>query len=237
MKNDRIHRSLPVMRITFIMSKAVGTISVAIVEDSSDLRDGLVQLIQATPGFALAGAFASCEHFIRHIKTTAPRPSAVTLMDIGLPGMSGIEGVQIIKTLLPSTDILMFTVFEDDQKIFDSLCAGASGYILKKTPPSKLLEAIRETHEGGSPMSATIARKVLAQFQSFSKPATPDYGLTEREHDVLAGLVKGMSYKMIADCYAISLDTVRSHIRHIYDKLHINSKGQAISLALKKHLL
>jgi DNA-binding NarL/FixJ family response regulator len=214
----------------------VETISVAIVEDDSEMRDGLVQLLQAA-GFNVAGAFSNCERFIDHIDTLGEHLPSVTLLDIGLPGISGIEGIGRIKALLPETKILMFTVFEDDQKIFDAICAGASGYLLKKTPPAKLLDAIRDTHEGGAPMSASIARKVLAQFQKFSKPAAPDYGLTEREHDILAGLVSGLSYKMIADAYSISIDTVRSHIRHIYEKLHINSKGEAISLALKSHLL
>jgi DNA-binding NarL/FixJ family response regulator len=213
------------------------TVTVAIIEDNSELRDGLVELIRGTPGFSCTVAFSNCEDFIEMISAHTASLINIVLMDIGLPGMSGIEGIPKVKALIPAVDILMFTVFEDDQKIFDSICAGASGYILKKTPPAKILEAIKETHEGGAPMSASIARKVLARFQTISSPGGTDYGLTDREHEVLAGLVKGLSYKMIADECSISIDTVRSHIRHIYEKLHINSKGEAIALALKNHII
>lgn len=215
----------------------MNTISVAIVEDNSELRDGLTQLLMATRGFAVAGAYASCEQFLNDMALPTCRMPDVVVLDIGLPGMSGVEGIREITSLVPGANILMYTVFEDDRNIFASICAGAVGYLLKKTPPAKLLKAIRETYEGGSPMSASVARKVLAQFQAFATPPPPDYGLTQRESDILSGLVQGLSYKMIGDQYSISIDTVRSHIRHIYDKLHINSKGQAISLALKNHLL
>jgi DNA-binding NarL/FixJ family response regulator len=202
-------------------------IPVAIVEDNNDLREGLAQLIQGTPGYKCVGALGSVEKL---------QPSVV-LMDIGLPGMSGIEGVQKLKARLPEVEVLMLTVFEDDRKIFDSLCAGASGYLLKKTPPAKILEAIQEIHEGGAPMSAKIARRVLQMFQSTQPTAPPTAQLTDRELQVLSGLVRGMSYKMIAYDYSISIDTVRSHVRHIYEKLHVNSKGQAISMAVKNRLL
>jgi DNA-binding NarL/FixJ family response regulator len=209
-------------------------IPVAIVEDNSDLREGLSQLIQGTPGYRCVGAFADCDQFLGSVEKLQP---SVVLMDIGLPGMSGIEGVQKLKARLPEVEVLMLTVFEDDRKIFDSLCAGASGYLLKKTPPAKILEAIQEIHEGGAPMSAKIARRVLQMFQSTQPTASPTAQLTDRELQVLSGLVRGMSYKMIAYEYSISIDTVRSHVRHIYEKLHVNSKGQAISLAVKNRLL
>jgi DNA-binding NarL/FixJ family response regulator len=210
------------------------TIPVAIVEDNSDLREGLSQLIQGTPGYKCVGAYGDCDQFLKSLDTVHPQ---VVLMDIGLPGMSGIEGVLRLKARFPDTEVLMLTVFEDDQKIFDSLCAGASGYLLKKTPPAKILEAIQEIHEGGSPMSAKIARRVLAMFQSPPPTASPTTQLTDRELQVLAGLVRGMSYKMIAAEYTISIDTVRSHVRHIYEKLHVNSKAQAITLAMKNRLI
>ena len=209
-------------------------IPVAIVEDNSDLREGLAQLIQGTPGYQCVGAFGDCSQFLGSLDKLHP---SVVLMDVGLPGMSGIEGVKKLKARLPEVEVLMLTVFEDDQKIFDSLCAGASGYLLKKTPPARILEAIQEIHEGGAPMSAKIARRVLQMFQSTPPTTSPTAQLTDREQQVLAGLVRGMSYKMIASEYSISIDTVRSHVRHIYEKLHVNSKVQAITLAMKNKLL
>ncbi len=213
------------------------SISVAVVEDNSELRDGLAQLIQGTPGYKCVGAFSSCEQLLGQLKSLKTHPPKVVLMDIGLPGISGIEGVQRVKAQLPGTDVLMLTVFEDEKKIYDSICAGASGYLLKKTPPAKILEAIQEINDGGAPMTATIARKVLSVFQSNPPPASVDYQLSEREREVLAGLVRGFSYKMIADQCSISIDTVRSHIRHIYEKLQVNSKAQAITLAMKNRLV
>lgn len=209
-------------------------ISVAVVEDNRDLREGLSQLIQGTDGYRCVGSYSTCAALLEGVDTIKPD---VVLMDIGLPGMSGIEGVQKLKARRPSTEVLMLTVFEDERKIFDSICAGASGYLLKKTPPLRILEAIQEIHTGGAPMTAKIARKVLSAFQDASPGISPDYQLSEREREVLAGLVNGLSYKMIADQCAISIDTVRSHIRHIYEKLQVNSKAQAISLAIKKKLV
>jgi DNA-binding NarL/FixJ family response regulator len=210
------------------------SISVVVVEDNDSLRDSLSQLIGGSTGYDCLGAFSNCEAFLRHLNELQPD---VVLMDIGLPGISGIEGVEAAKALRPTTEILMLTVFDDGAKIFDSLCAGASGYLLKKTEPAKILEAIKEIHEGGSPMTATIARKVLSSFQSATPSLPIRVQLSERERQVMAGLVKGLSYKMIADQCAISIDTVRSHIRHIYDKLHVNSKVQAIHLALRNRLV
>ena len=209
-------------------------ISVAIVEDNKDLREGLSQLIQGTPGYRCVGAYANCPEFLDGVDAIKPD---VVLMDIGLPGMSGIEGVEKLKSLRPATEVLMLTVFEDERKIFDSICAGASGYLLKKTPPLRILEAIQEIHDGGAPMTAKIARKVLTTFRDSNPNLSPDFQLSEREREVLAGLVKGLSYKLIADHCSISIDTVRSHIRHIYEKLQVNSKAQAITLAMKKKLV
>jgi DNA-binding NarL/FixJ family response regulator len=209
-------------------------ISVAVVEDNQDLREGLTQLIQGTEGYSCAGAFASCEQLLTAMESSEPE---VILMDIGLPGMSGIEGVALVKNRHPSTEVLMLTVFEDDKKIFDSICAGASGYLLKKTPPARILEAIRELHEGGAPMTPKVAKRLLASFHNTDTSPSPGVQLSQRERDVLAGLVKGLSYKMIADQCFISIDTVRSHIRHIYDKLHVNSRTQAITLAIRKRLV
>ena len=212
-------------------------IPVVIVEDNGELREGLAQLIQGTPGYRCLGAFSSCEQMIGQMKSLKSNPPKVVLMDIGLPGMSGIEGIQRVKAQLPTADVMMLTVFEDEEKIYKSICAGASGYLLKKTPPSKILEAIQEMSDGGAPMTATIARKVLNAFQSSPPPASVDYRLSDRELDVLACLVRGMSYKMIADHCGISIDTVRSHIRHIYEKLQVNCKAQAITLAINNRLV
>lgn len=214
------------------------SITVAIVEDNGELREGLAQLIKQAPGFSCSGAFANCEHFFEQMATKRIRAPRIVLMDIGLPGMSGIEGVQRTKELFPKTDVMMFTVFEDERKIFDSICAGASGYLLKKTPPHRILEALQELNEGGAPMTAAIARKVLSAFQQLPLPQqSSTFQLSERELEVLAALVQGLSYKMIGDKCFISIDTVRSHIRHIYEKLHVNSKTQAIALAMKNRLV
>lgn len=210
------------------------TITVAIVEDNTQLRDGLCQLIQGTPGFRCVGSFSACDQLLKSVEAVRPD---VVLMDIGLPGMSGIEGVQQLKVLRPETEVLMLTVFEDESKIFDSICAGASGYLLKKTQPTRILEAIQEIHDGGAPMTGKIARKVLSAFQNAPYPVQKDFRLSDRERDVLGGLINGLSYKMIADQCGISIDTVRSHIRHIYEKLHVNSKAQAITLAMKNRLV
>jgi two-component system, NarL family, nitrate/nitrite response regulator NarL len=208
-------------------------VAIAIVEDNPDLRDGLAELVKGAPDCSLSGAYGSVEDFLAAIEKI--RPSLV-LMDIGLPGLSGIEGLKALKAMRPEVDVLMLTVFEDESKIFDAVCAGASGYLLKKTPSAKILEAIREIREGGAPMTAKVAMKVLTLFRSSPPERKPDFQLTERELEVLGCLVMGSSYKMIADQCSISLDTVRSHIRHIYEKLHVNSKAQAIEKARKNKL-
>jgi len=209
-------------------------ISVAIVEDNRDLREGLSQLIKGTPGYSCVGSYGSCDQMLSGVKQAKPE---VVLMDIGLPGMSGIEGVQKLKQLLPGVEVLMLTVFEDEQKIFDSIVAGASGYLLKKISPTKLLEAIREVAAGGAPMTARIARRVLEAFQKGDPQKNDRVDLSERERQVLSGLVNGMTYQAIADQLFISIDTVRSHVKSIYDKLHVNSKAQAITLAMKNRLV
>jgi DNA-binding NarL/FixJ family response regulator len=210
------------------------SIKVVIVEDNHELREGLSQLVNGTPGYKCVGAFANCDSLLERIGRSMPD---VVLMDIGLPGTSGIEGVKMVKSRFPQIELLMLTVYEDERKIFDSICAGASGYLLKKTPPAKILEAIREIHNGGAPMTAKVARKVLDMFQQNAPAANTEYQLSEREREVLAALVKGLSYKMIAgQCY-ISVDTVRSHIKNIYEKLHVHSKSEAVVKALRSKLV
>lgn len=209
-------------------------IRVTIFDDSADMREGLFHLISMTPGFVLAGSFADCTNAVNNIDQTNPD---VVLMDIDMPLVSGIEAVHIIKGSFPQLNILMLTVFEDEVKIFEALRSGASGYLLKKTHPAKLLEAIQEVQRGGAPMSESIAKKVVEFFGKESKPKHNGYLLTVREKEVLQFLVQGHSYKMIAAELYITIETIRSHIKHIYDKLHVNSKSEAVVKAIKDRLV
>jgi DNA-binding NarL/FixJ family response regulator len=210
-------------------------IKVVIFEDNSNLRRGLTTLINGSSGFTCVGAFGNCDGLIKNIMDTTPD---VVLMDIEMPGMDGIEAVKILKPQFPGIKILMETIFEDDEKVFHSICSGAEGYILKNTPPSQILEAIREIHEGGAPMTPSIASKVLAMFKagtSFSSDET--YNLTDREMEILKLLVDGMSYKMIAEKCFVSIDTVSSHVKNIYRKLQVHSKSAAVAKAIKKKIV
>lgn len=211
------------------------SVRVAIFEDRAPVREALSLLVQGTEGLELAGAFADCNNLRPDIEQAQPE---VVLMDIEMPGMNGVEAVKILKREYPGITILMQTVFDDDEKVFHAICAGASGYLLKNTPPSKLLESIIESYQGGAPMSPSIARKTLSLFQKFLGPAQPpDYQLTNREKDILQQLVKGLSYKMIAGACNISFDTVRTHIRNIYEKLHVASMTEAVAKAIKERLV
>jgi DNA-binding NarL/FixJ family response regulator len=215
-----------------LVKKIFLEIKVAIFEDNISLLDSLTMLINGSPGYAVCGRFTNGDIPIDSITTLSPD---VVLMDIELPGKSGIELTTVIKQKLPGTRILMQTVFEDDNKVFDALCAGASGYLLKNTTPARILEAIREVYEGGAPMSPSIAQKVV---QSFHKKEIPNNnGLTEREAEVLQHLVMGKSYKMIADAMSISYGTVHSHMKNIYAKLHVNSMSEAVSKALRDKMI
>ena len=210
-------------------------ISVAIFEDNTNLRRGLATLVNGTSGFECAEAFANCNQLIENISRTKPD---VILMDIEMPGMSGIEAVSIIRKEFPEIKILMETIFDDDEKIFNSICAGAQGYILKNTPPSQILESIREIYEGGAPMTPAIASRVLMMFKSGNAVSQKEsFHLSERELEILKCLVDGMSYKLIADNCFISIDTVSSHVKAIYKKLQVHSKGEAISKAIKRNIV
>lgn len=204
-------------------------IRVAIVEDTKDIREGLELLINASPGFQCTAAFENAEAALEKLPADAPD---VVLMDINLPGMSGPECVKKLKPLCPQTQFLMCTVYEEDEHIFESLKSGATGYILKKTPAARLLEAITDIHNGGSPMTGGIARKVLASFT----PAAPSVkaDLSTREYEILEALSKGYRYKEIADKLFISIDTVRSHIRNIYEKLQVHSRTEALNKVFPK---
>ncbi len=209
-------------------------IKVMIVEDQEDTREGLATLIGSTPGFQIVGRFSSMEEVLPNVDREVPD---VLLADIGLPGMSGTEGVRLLRARHPSLQILMLTVYADDTHVFEAICAGACGYLLKETPPVKLLDAIREVSGGGAPMSPEIARKVIVTFQKAAPPRNPEYQLSSREMQILKLLADGHSYKTSADAICVSLDTIRFHIRHIYEKLHVHSKSDAVLKALKSGLI
>jgi DNA-binding NarL/FixJ family response regulator len=210
-------------------------IRVVIFEDNLSLRQGLYQLINGSDGFECVGAFEDCMNLIKNIEDTRPQ---VVLMDIGMPGINGIEAVNILRQKFPELKILMQTIFEDSDKIFESILAGASGYFLKTTSPARILEFIKETYEGGAPMSPSVATKVLKMMAEQAPSAkVNNFNLSEREKEILSCLVKGMSYKLIADACFISIDTVRGHIRNIYEKLHVHSKGEAIAIAIKGRIV
>src|SRR6185436_12016404 len=207
-------------------------IRVVIFEDSFLLRESLYQLINGSEGMTCVGAFSNCDDIVAHIEKTVPD---VVLMDIQMPGKNGIEGVKIIKQYFPEIKIIMQTVVEDDEKIFASICSGASGYLLKNTTPTRLLQAIVEAYEGGAPLTPAIAEKVLDKFRRQSPPPSGELNdLSTREKEILKCLVEGMSYKMIASSCKISIDTVRFHIRNIYEKLHVISKSEAVVKAIRR---
>ena len=209
-----------------VSEKIKGNITVAIVEDTQEIREGLVYLIQQSPGFNCVAAYGSAEDALEFLPNQRPD---VVLMDIGLPGMSGIECIKILKSRLPSCQIMMLTVFEDHDRIFDSLSAGATGYLVKKTAPTKILEAIRDLHEGGSPMSNQIARRVVQNLQGIPKQCPESEGLTPRQKQILQYLAQGFLYKEVADQLGLSVETVRTHIRNIYEKLQVHTRTDAIN--------
>ncbi|GAB4250591.1 MAG: response regulator transcription factor [Saprospiraceae bacterium] len=204
-------------------------IKIAIYEDNERLRQSLGLLIGAAPDMLLCGNYPNCLHIAEEVKYTQPD---VVIMDIDMPGISGTEGVRICKETRPETQIIMYTVFEDDERIFESLCAGADGYVLKKSGPQQLLDAIRNVFAGGAPMTPSIARKVIGHFHA-KKNAEENFHLSARELEILNYLVQGLSYKQIAAECHISLDTVRKHLQNIYHKLHVNCGTEAVAKALR----
>jgi DNA-binding NarL/FixJ family response regulator len=202
------------------------SISVSIVEDDAGVRNTLAKLIDSSSGFRCLSQHPSAESALRELPKANPE---VVLMDINLPGLSGVECVRRLKPTLPRAQIIMLTVYQNTEHIFNALAAGATGYLLKQTPPAELLAAIRDVHGGGSPMSSHIARKIV---QSFQKPAPVNRGLetlTPRETEVLDYLAKGFLYKEIAEALKISYDTVHAHIRKIYEKLQVRSRTEAVA--------
>jgi len=212
----------------------VKAIEILIYEDNDDMREGLAKVIQKTTEFNLSGAFADCMSAEAQIKKLLPD---VILMDIDMPGINGIQAVKIIRHFDVDVQILMLTVFDTNEKIFDALCAGASGYLLKKASPFKIIEAIKDVSSGGSPMTPEIAKKVLAHFSRQPLKNESIYNLTQREKDILFCLTQGYSYKMIASQLQLSIDTVRFYIKQIYLKLQVNSAPEAIAKALREHLV
>jgi DNA-binding NarL/FixJ family response regulator len=209
------------------------TITVAIIEDEPEVRQGLSYILNNTEGYSCTDAFESFPEALKSLKS-AP---AVLLSDIGLPVISGVEGVRLFKERFPQTAIIMLTVYSDDEKIFRSICNGASGYVLKKEPPARIVDAIREVHAGGSPMSSEIASRVLAAFRALAPKRSHERLLSRREEEILVELVRGNSYKSTADHLFISIHTVRFHIRSIYEKLQVHSKTEAVAKALKEGLV
>lgn len=210
-------------------------IRVSIFEDNKHLRESLFYLIHGSPGLTCSGQHPDCTDIEFVLRREKPD---VVLMDIEMPGINGIDGVRTIKQHFPEIQVLMQTIFQDDQHIFEAICAGASGYILKSTSPSGYIEAILDVHNGGSPMTGSIARKVLTLFQQKATPViSPDYLLTPREKDILGHMVQGLSFKMIADVSGVSYETVRTHMKSIYSKLHVNSNTEAVSKALRERLV
>lgn len=209
-------------------------IRVAIFDDNKTFADNLSLLFEGSEDYVLTGVYPNAINVLQKVAKASPD---VIIMDIKMPEVSGIEAVAIIKKEHPDLPILMQTVFEDDDKVFAAICAGAMGYILKGTPPNEMLKAITEVYEGGSPMSPVIARKVMLFFHTNQQPEPVFYDLSKREKEILKCLVDGQSYKLIADTCSISINTVNSHIRKIYEKLHVNSSLEAVSKAILNRII
>ncbi|SPF54812.1 Response regulator [Candidatus Sulfopaludibacter sp. SbA4] len=209
-------------------------IRVAIIEDRARTREGIQALVDGTPGYRCTGSFGSMEEALDQIDSDPP---AVVLLDIGLPGMSGIEGIRCLKERYPGVLLVMLTVYDDDRRILDAICAGACGYLLKSTPPARLLESLREVVGGGAPMSPEVARRVIGLFREIRPPAHADYGLTPHESRLLALLVDGHNFKTAAVEAGVSPSTVAWHMRRVYDKLHVHSKSEAVAKALRGRIV
>lgn len=205
-----------------------------IYEDNPQLREGLTMLINGSDGFEVLSAFKNCNNVEDEVRAFKPD---VILMDIDMPGTNGIEGLKRIREIDTDVKILMLTVFDDNKNVFDAISNGANGYVLKKTPHARLLEYIQEAQTGGAPMTSSIATQVLRMFSSLNNEKGEDYDLSEREKQVLQLLVNGYSYKMIASEMFIAIDTVRSHIKKIYEKLHVNSKSEAVAKAFRNKIV
>jgi DNA-binding NarL/FixJ family response regulator len=205
-------------------------IQVVIVEDQRDIREGLKFLIDNTPGYRCTGAFGSMEEAF---PAAEPGRADIALMDLGLPGMSGLEGIRRFKERYPRLHLVALTVYEDEERIFEALCAGASGYLLKKTPPARLLECLQDVVQGGAPMSPEVARRVITLFRAFRPPQRAEHDLTPHEVRLLGLLAEGHSYKTAAATLGSSVNTVAFHMKNIYAKLQVHSKSEAVAKALR----
>ena len=209
-------------------------VKVAIVEDQREIRECLALLVNGTDGYTCSGSYRSMEEAIEKIPRQVPD---VLLSDIGLPGMSGIDGVRRLKELCPDLLVLMLTVYDDDERIFDAMCAGACGYLLKKTPPARLIASLQEAFDGGAPMSPEVARRVIALFREIRPPDRADYHLTPHETRLLKLFVEGHNYKTAAVELKVSVNTINFHVRSIYDKLQVHSRSEAVAKALLNRLV
>jgi len=217
-----------------IASAQLDKIDVWLVEDNNEFRSAIAELINGTDSMKCERAFSSCEEAIACLQRD--EVPEVVLMDIGLPGMNGVEGVKIVKAHSPSTDVIMLTIYDDDENVFRAICAGASGYLLKNAPADSILNAITEVLDGGAPMNGAIARRVLEMFAKTSVPKS-EYGLTPREKEILQLLVDGFTMKQIAEKLFVSYHTIDTHQKNIYVKLHVHSRSGAVAKALKENLL
>ncbi len=211
-----------------------GPVKAAVIEDQKETREGLQALINGTPGYRCTGAFRTMEEALGKFTHEIPQ---VILVDIGLPWMSGIEGIPLLKERYQDAVVLVLTVYDDDERVFSALCAGASGYLLKKTPPAKLLESLNEALAGGSPMSPEVASRVIRLFRNLRLPERSDYDLTPHEVRLLKLLAEGHNYKTAAATLNVSVNTISFHMKHIYAKLHVHSKSEAVAKALRNQLV
>jgi DNA-binding NarL/FixJ family response regulator len=207
---------------------------VAIVEDLTEVRQGLSVLINGTPGFSCASAYRTMEEALEGV--AAPVPDLM-LVDIGLPRMSGIDGIRILKSRYPALQLLVLTVYDDDKRIFDAICAGANGYLLKTTPPARLLESMQEVLAGGAPMTPSVARRVIALFREIRPPEHADYDLTPHELRLLRLLVEGHNFKSAAAELGVTTHAITFHMRRVYDKLQVHSKSEAVGKALRERII
>jgi DNA-binding NarL/FixJ family response regulator len=212
----------------------VNPLKVAIIEDRREIREGLAALIGGTPGYVCSGAFRSVEEALGPVQRDPPD---VALVDVGLPGMSGIEGIPLLKQRCPGLAVLMLTVYADDERIIQAVCAGACGYLLKKTAPARLLECVREVAEGGAPMSPEVARRVVDLFRDHPPAERADFALTPHETRLLKLLVEGHTYKTAAAEIGVTVNTISFHMRHIYQKLEVHSKSEAVAKALRQGVI
>ena len=209
-------------------------IKTVIIEDRRETRDGLAALINGSEGYSCVGAFRSMEAALAGI---GPSPPDVALVDIGLPGISGIDGIRLLRERYPQLHCLMLTIYEDDERIFDAMCAGACGYLLKRTAPAKLLESLKEASEGGAPMSPDVARRVIALFRDIRPAKRADHRLTPHQARVLTLIADGHNYKTAAAELGVSADTIAFHLRLIYEKLQVHSKSEAVAKALRQRII